>query len=147
MSGLCFGAQAGELHSVALAHGGSVLTWGDNQRGQCGRHPELPLLPTPGRAVLPLRDGEAAVQVAAGGYRSAAISSSGRLLVLGLTEVDEVEPDDVSPYGDDDEAGDSEPAAWGGGRGGGATRRGGGGGRKRREPTVWESREVEREVE
>ena len=89
---------------MALGRGGAVLTWGDNQRGQCGRHPEMPLLPRPGRAVLPLLEGEVAVQVAAGGYRSAVISSTGRLLVLGLTEVDltaedmEMEPGGGYPY-------------------------------------------------
>ena len=158
---------AGELHTVALGRGGAVLTWGDNQRGQCGRHPEMPLLPRPGRAVLPLLEGEVAVQVAAGGYRSAVISSTGRLLVLGLTEVDltaeemEMESGRGYPYAGEGEAEEdadgasdgAEPGAWGarGGwvsaAGGGATRRGGGGGggggRKRREPTVWQSREIE----
>eukprot|EP00964_Phaeocystis_antarctica_P045125 scaffold25963_cov45-Phaeocystis_antarctica.AAC.1 len=118
---------AGELHTVALGRGGAVLTWGDNQRGQCGRHPEMPLLPRPGRAVLPLLEGEVAVQVAAGGYRSAVISSTGRLLVLGLTEVDltaedmEMEPGGGYPYagegGAEEEADGAsdgaEPGAWG----------------------------------
>ena len=73
-----------------------------------------------------------------------------------------MEHSDEYPYADegtaeegaDGTADGAEPGAWGrsgwaGAAGSGATRRGGGGGggRKRREPNVWESREVEREIE
>ena len=160
---------AGELHTIALTATGVVLSWGDNQRGQCGRHPELPILPTPGRALLPLQEGEVAAHVEAGGYRSAVVTSKGRLLLLGLTEVDlaaaeeeeenqraDLSDDDPiydSPGVLDDEGGEiggdhaeAAGAAWWSGRGVAARR----GGRKRGrsgEPMVWSSREVERVAE
>ena len=69
----------------------------------------MPLLPLPGRVVLPLLADEAPERVAAGGFRSAVLLSSGRLRAIGLVDaqVDEEEIDDDA----DDGADEAEEAA------------------------------------
>ena len=69
------------------------------------RHPELPLLSSPGRVVLPLDAGEVAVRVTAGGYRGAVLSSAGRLLIVGLADT---ELDAEEELFDDEEEDDGE---------------------------------------
>ena len=76
--------SAGEVHTIALTTEGAVLSWGSNLQRQCGRDYDEPLLTSPGVVPLPLEDGERAVRIHAGGYRSVIVTNWGRMLTLGL---------------------------------------------------------------
>ena len=106
--------MAGELHTVALRTDGAVLSWGDNQRGQLGRHSEEAVLRTPGHVALPLEPRERALRVAAGGYRSAVLTNHGRLLTMGFHDEkeqqaleDELLAEEMAAEQEEEEEGDS----------------------------------------
>lgn len=54
------------MHTLALSEGGEVFAWGDNGYGQCGNITET-VQTGPILVPLPLRDGESAASVHAGG--------------------------------------------------------------------------------
>ena len=85
--------SSGEMHSVALTRDGRVLTWGSNTHHQLGRGDEL-ILSTPGAVPLPMRFGELAVEVEAGGYRTVIRSNQGRTFVLPGLLAEEGKEDD-----------------------------------------------------
>ena len=85
--------SSGEMHSVALTRDGKVLTWGSNTHHQLGRGDEL-ILSTPGAVPLPMRFGELAVEVEAGGYRTVVRSNQGRTFVLPGLLAEEGQEDD-----------------------------------------------------
>lgn len=83
---------AGEMHTLALTADGHVWSWGDNQLQQCARALDQPVLLTPGRVPLPLRELEKVTSIAAGGYHGLAVTNMGRVFTIGastaLTDAD-----------------------------------------------------------
>ncbi|MEU8545367.1 Ig-like domain repeat protein [Streptomyces sp. NPDC048717] len=74
--------SAGIGHSVALTTDGHVLTWGINLWGQLGDGTTVFNRPTPGDTALPA--GLRFTAIAAGGYHTLALTSSGRVYAWGL---------------------------------------------------------------
>ena len=74
-----FRADGGGSHAVALCVAGTVVAWGLNTNGQLGVDPTLQRRPTP----LEVAGLGSMVDVAAGDYHSAALSSIGRQSVWG----------------------------------------------------------------
>jgi alpha-tubulin suppressor-like RCC1 family protein len=107
ISGGAVQLASGELHAVALSAAGEVYTWGGNSNGQLGRTPAL-VSPVPGRVPLRLRDGEKAVAVSAGGYRTAVVTSEGRLIMLGRAAASEEGEEEEDMEGGDDGAFEEE---------------------------------------
>ena len=106
---------AGEVHTVALTHSGKVLVWGGNTHRQLDLGDDL-LYPTPSAMPLQLQPGESAVHVAAGGYRTAVLTSRGRLLLFGVLTSDVLEEEwmteqqgEQDEWGDDDDPMDEGP--------------------------------------
>ena len=83
LSGRVAQLAAGEMHTIALSSAGEVWSWGDNMLHQCARALDEPLLPTPGRVLLPLRPKEHVVQISASGYHGLALTNEGRVLAIG----------------------------------------------------------------
>jgi hypothetical protein len=94
--------SSGELHAVALSALGDVYTWGGNSNGQLGRTAS-PVSPVPGRVFLGFGEGEVAVAVSAGGYRTGVVTSEGRLFMLGRGPSAEAEEEEDSSGSFDDE--------------------------------------------
>jgi alpha-tubulin suppressor-like RCC1 family protein len=74
----------GALHSSALTSNGRVFTWGAYNFGQLGDGTsESKRVPTDITSRLLLIPGETIIRVISGGYKSAVLSSNGRILVWG----------------------------------------------------------------
>jgi alpha-tubulin suppressor-like RCC1 family protein len=80
---------AGQNHSLALRADGSVLVWGSNELGQLG---QLGLASTPVPSSLAFNTNEPIIAIAAGGFHSLALTSSGALLSWGFDGTRFLEP-------------------------------------------------------
>lgn len=86
----------GEVHTVALTRAGAVVAWGANQLQQGGGPPDEPMLLAPTVVALELDEAERPVQVSAGGYASAVVTSKGRLILLGRRDIFTEEEEELS---------------------------------------------------
>ena len=68
-------ASSGGAHTISLADDGTVMTMGENDRGQLGHSSDLQLLPLPLEVGLP----DAMQSISAGEKHSLAISASGEV--------------------------------------------------------------------
>lgn len=113
------GVALGARHSCALLRAGRVKCWGDNQFGQLGLGDTRTRGDDPAEMgddlpEVPLANGRAVVQLAAGGYFTCALFADGQVKCWGINELGQLgrlRNDDRLNRGDDPgELGDALPA-------------------------------------